>query len=121
MTRTWKSDGVFEGGSSFGGNQISDDVAHFYVAQNDDGTHVVVSHAFAVVSADESEEEEAKRYAVDEMTVITTCTDPENPGSTELNGEIEYGEGSYLSYETEAEALAEARRLANLDISGHLA
>ena len=53
-------------------------------------------------------------FSVDERWEYIHCTDPEDPGSSELDTDIEHGEGSYRSYGSVDEALTEARRLVKL-------
>ena len=114
--RQWRDEGTFEGGSSMGDGQVSEDITRRWTRQRPDGTWDVYEQTLAVMDNREARnhEDSDSPYVVDERWEYIHCTDPEDPGSTELGTEIEYGEGSYLSYGNEDEALAEARRLATL-------
>lgn len=54
---------------------------------------------------------EGAEYGWDEQTQVTVCTDPSDPGGTEVWADIEYGTGSALTWPTIAEASADARRI----------
>lgn len=114
--RKWEDKGTFEGGSSMGDGQVSDDVTRQWISQRPDGTWDVFELSLAVVddSDDDNVEGAEYRYYVDERWEYIHCTDPEDPGSSELDTNIEYGEGSYRFYGSAGEALAEARRLVKL-------
>ncbi len=114
--RKWEDKGTFEGGSSMGDGQVSDDVTRQWISQRPDGTWDVFELSLAVVddSDDDNVEGAEYRYYVDERWEYIHCTDPEDPGSSELDTNIEYGEGSYWFYGSAGEALAEARRLVKL-------
>lgn len=108
----WHDGGVFEGGSGFGDGDCGDNITRQWARQRQDGTWDVWEVAFGVIDYRERDDEhEDHPYAVDEQWTYTHCTDPDDPGSTEVDSTIEYGEGSYLSYDTEEAARQEARRL----------
>ena len=110
--RKWEDKGTFEGGSSMGDGQVSDDVTRQWISQRPDGTWDVFELSLAVVddSDDDNVEGAEYRYYVDERWEYIHCTDPEDPGSAELDTTIEYGEGSYRFYGS----ADEARRLVKL-------
>lgn len=79
-----------------------------------------VDDALAAVAAwDETPEDdrtgdapEPVRFSVDGQTEWILCTDPDDPGGTEITSDYEYDAGSVLYYETVESAEREARRLA---------
>jgi hypothetical protein len=109
---TWIDEGVFEGGVSFGDDQVSDDVSRRYVRQLADGTWQVVTSAYAVIG---KEDGESGPYRVDNRVEYVLCRDKDDPGSTEIWSEYQDGEGSHLNYETVEEAKDEAMNLVWLE------
>ena len=114
--RKWEDKGTFEGGASMGDGQVSDDVTRRWTRQRPDGTWDVYELTFAVVDDREARDHDDSEFpfSVDERWEYIHCTDPEDPGSSELDTDIEHGEGSYRSYGSVDEALTEARRLVKL-------
>ena len=110
----WKDEGTFSGGTILGDPQVGEDHTHSYVKRNDDGTFTVLLHTFGACKDDD--DDDGLPFYVGEVTQVIVCTDPDNPGATEVTSEIEYGDGSVLAYATLEKAEAEAQRLAANDI-----
>lgn len=50
-------------------------------------------------------------YGVGEVTHYAVCTDPDEPGGTEVSADVQHGEGSVFGYKTAEEADEKARSM----------
>lgn len=87
-----------------------------YTWKLDNGNYLMVTEYAAVIDVADlfNHEDRDRPYSVEESTEVLECTDPSDPGGTEVRSDIERGEGSPFAYETVAEAEDEAARFAAL-------
>lgn len=110
---------IYEAGPVGGDYQVSDGWNVRYTLQDgpDDGLHAIIDENFYVESGPDG----ASPYVVTTQTMYQVCTDPEDPGGTEVYADYEYDEDDditlYFDSDGLARAIASTRRLAELDRS----
>jgi hypothetical protein len=112
---TWVKDPqIFEGGTSGGDWQVSDDVNVRYrlTAEPDDGLFAMVDENFYVESR--ADDYQSPPYVVVCQAQYHVCTDPENPGGTETYSDYEYDDSvaPNAEYDNLDDAIKAARKLA---------
>jgi hypothetical protein len=115
---TWTDDGVSHGGASFGDDQVGDDWSHRYRARLADGTWVMYTYYVAV--REHPEGPNGPRFFGDERFESIHCSDPDDPGSTEIFSDIVHGDGTYLTYPTQEEADKWCQRVVGMDFGAIL-
>lgn len=85
-----------------------------YTWKLDNGNYLVVTEYAAVIDIADmlNHEDRGRPYSVEESIEFLECTDPTDPGGTEVHSDRERGEGSVFAYETVALAEDEAANLA---------
>lgn len=115
-----KQPDIYEAGSVGGDYQVSDGWNVRYTLQDgpDDGLHAIIDENFYVESQNR---DGAGPFYVTTQTMYQVCTDPEDPGGTEVYADYEYdGDDDVLLYydgDGLERAIASTRRLAELDRS----
>lgn len=77
------------GGDVGGDNQVTDAANRRFVAKLPEGNFAVID-VYAFGTSEEMEEGAYAQRDVTEMTFYTVCTDPTDPGSTEVYSDVTY-------------------------------
>lgn len=79
------------------------------------GNYLVVTDYAAVIDGADlrNRDDRDRPYVVEDCTEILECTDPSDPGMTEVHCDYVHGEGSLFAYETVESAEREAKRFAD--------
>lgn len=114
------------GGASCGDGQYGDDVTVRFLPvegeEPDDGLHGVITETWYVENQHWQDADAAPEYVVMCRDEYLVCTDPEDPGMTEVRSDYLYGSLSYLkSHEDPDEAMASCLREAQRSIREHAA
>lgn len=104
---------IFRDAGDVGGDiQAGESYCRSYVFGPIEGRYLVVDE-FTYPTFIEVPETDARhgKFGVDEQTSYTICTDPDDPGSTEVDSNVIYGEGDARIFETAEDAGRGAYRL----------
>lgn len=108
----WTPDehGVQPGGDCGGDYQVTESYSRRFVRPGVPGAMITVS--FYGVACHDADGVPTGEYAVEEQTEMLVCTDPADPGGTEVWSDYAYRDVNVLAIADEAEAERKARRFA---------
>lgn len=107
---TWTADGPPLAGGTVGGDGAGEAVSVRYTCEKPGSLTDVYWYVVDLRERNEADENDEYPWDVEEMTQFMVCTDPNDPGSTEVWSDYTYDNLSAVSYKTEADAIAERDR-----------
>lgn len=107
----WRElDGMTEGFHGLGDIQVHDGFTRTYLFGPVAGNYLFAQELIAPILVEVYEDDPRHgTYSYEEMLELVICTDPDDPGSTEVDSDVHFGPGGYLCRDELDTAIEDAR------------